>query len=396
MELIKNKIDCSGCAMCYNICPKRAIQMVEDENGYIYPKVNEEKCVNCGLCKKSCAYQIKDKNLNKPVKTYVATSKNDNLIKKSASGAIFASIAEEFIKKNGIVYGASMEKENDLFIVKHIRVNKLEELSKLQGSKYVQSDTSKIYQPIKNDLESGAKVLFSGTPCQVDALKSYLNKQYENLFTIDLICHGVPNSRMFNDYIKMLEKHENSKLIDFTFRDKAKGWGLYASYNIKKNNKILKKVKPSYEMSYYQLFLDSKIYRENCYSCPYAKEQRVGDITIGDFWKVESEHPEYLDRLNIKKGVSCTLVNTDRGKKILSDFSKNILLLDSELEKVKRHNKQLIKPSELSEERNIILNLYNRNGYEAVNSYYLKKQMKKILLKKLWYKIPSKIRNKIK
>ena len=152
MELIKNKIDCSGCAMCYNICPKRAIQMVEDENGYIYPKVNEEKCVNCGLCKKSCAYQIKDKNLNKPVKTYVATSKNDNLIKKSASGAIFASIAEEFIKKNGIVYGASMEKENDLFIVKHIRVNKLEELSKLQGSKYVQSDTSKIYQPIKSDL----------------------------------------------------------------------------------------------------------------------------------------------------------------------------------------------------------------------------------------------------
>lgn len=398
MDLVKDKKKCCGCAVCYNVCPKKAIQMVEDEYGYIYPKIDKQKCVNCGLCKKSCVYQEKNKKLQKTIKTYAATSKNNKLVKKSASGGIFASIAEKFLEEGGAVYGASLEKENTLFKVKHIRVDKKEELYKLQGSKYIQSDTIEIYPLIKKDLENRKKVLFSGTPCQVNALKSYLNfKEYENLFTIDIICHGVPNNRMFNDYIKLLEKKENGKVLDFSFRDKTKNWGLYAaSFSINKKNKIIKKIMSSYEISYYQLFLDSTIYRENCYECPYATNLRTGDITIGDYWKIEIEHPEYLKKLDTKKGVSCIIVNNKKGKEIISNFSNEILILESELDKVKKHNAQLEHPSTLKEERKEILQLYSSKGYKEVDKYYHRKNFIKIILKKIWYKIPLKIRNKIK
>ena len=397
MDLVKNKKKCCGCAVCYNVCPKKAIEMIEDEYGYVYPKINKDKCIECGLCKKSCIYQNENKNLQKPMNTYVAISKSENLIKKSASGGIFASIAKKILEDGGAVYGASLEIENNIFKVKHIRVDKKEELIKLQGSKYIQSDTTEIYPLIKKDLEDRRKVLFSGTPCQVNALKSYLKfKEYENLFTIDIICHGVPNNRMFNDYIKLIEQKGKGKVVDFCFRDKTKNWGLYASFNINKKGKINKKIMSAYESSYYQLFLDSAIYRENCYECPYAKNLRTGDITIGDYWKIEIEHPEYLNKVDTRKGVSCIIVNTKQGKKMISNFSNEILILESELGKVKKHNAQLEHPSVLKEEHERILQLYSSKGYEEVDKYYHRKNLIKILLKKIWYKIPLKIRNKIK
>lgn len=387
MDLVKNKKDCCGCGVCYNICPKKAISMVEDEYGYIYPKIDEKKCIECGLCKKSCVYQTQNKRLNEPIKTYAAISKDEKIINKSASGGIFATIAKNILNDGGVIYGASLEKEDKSFKVKHIRIDKEKDLIKLQGSKYVQSDTSEIYCVVKKDLEDGKKVLFSGTPCQVNAVKGYLNfKDYDNLYTIDLICHGVPNKKMFNDYIKILEQKEKGEVIDFNFRDKSKDKGAFCALaKIRKINHEYKKIIPSFESSYYQLFLDSNIYRENCYTCPYANGKRTGDITLGDYWKFEIEHPEYLNKVNIKKGISCLIVNTEKGIKITDELSRDMKILNSEFNKVKKHNAQLVHPSIISNENKKILSIYSSKGYKGVNKYYFQKNFIKVFLKRILF-----------
>lgn len=354
----------------------------------------KKNVLSVGLCKKMCSYQKEHKKLNKPQDVYAAFTQNEKLIKKSASGGIFASIAEEFIKQGGIVYGSAMQIENGKATVNHIRVDDIANLYKLQGSKYVQSDLKEIYGPIKKDLELGKKVLFSGTPCQVDAINKFVND--EKLLTIDIICHGVPNNKMFNDYINTLEKKENAKILDFSFRDKTKGWGLFASYTIKKNNENLRRLKPAYELSYYQLFLDSKIYRENCYNCPYARESRCSDITLGDFWGIEKEHPNIINKFNTVDGTSCVLVNTKKGKNIINEFSNKFILFDSEIDKVSKHNSQLRAPSIYPNNREKILKIYNKYGFDKLDNMYKNKNCIKIFMKKVIDILPIKIRKIIK
>ena len=354
----------------------------------------KKNVLSVGLCKRMCSYQKEQKKLYKAKAVYAAFAKDEKLIKKSASGGIFASIAEEFIKQGGIVYGSAMQIENGKATVKHIRVEDLANLYKLQGSKYVQSDLKEIFGLIKKDLEIGNKVLFSGTPCQVDAINSFINN--EKLFTIDIICHGVPNNKMFNDYLKTLEKVEKANIIDFQFRDKTKGWGLFASYIVNKNNKNIKILKPAYELSYYQLFLDSKIYRKNCYSCPYAKESRCSDITLGDYWGIEKEHPNISNSFNIVDGVSCVLVNSEKGKKIINDFSDRLILFNSEINKVSKHNKQLRAPSFHPNDREEILKIYNKYGFDKLDAMYKNKNFVKIFIKKIMDILPVKIRKIIK
>ena len=399
MELVKNKKMCCGCSMCYNICPKHAIKMIEDEYGFKYPEIDKNKCINCGLCKNMCAYQKDEKKLYIPQKAYAAVSANDNLIKKSASGGIFADLAKNILNAEGVVYGSTMEITNNGLEIKHIRVDREEDLIKLQGSKYVQSDISSIYSLIKEDLENNKVVLFSGTPCQVNSIRGYLKyKEYENLYFIDIICHGVPNNKMFKDYISLLEHKVKGKVIDFKFRYKAKNVELTAAAYISKKNKIIKKLIPAYNSSYYQLFLDSKIYRENCYDCPYAKGERIGDITIGDFWKVEIEHPEEIkdNNINTNKGISCILINTKSGEKLLEKYGNDINKFESSLNKIAKHNAQLTKPSQLDNERTKILNLYKQENYKSIDKYYKKKNYRKNLAKKIWYKVPLTIRKRLR
>ena len=217
IKLFKEKNDCCACGACLNICPKQAISMQKDEYGFLYPQIDKGKCIKCGLCLKTCAFQNSElKNI--PIKTYAAQSDNTDL-KESASGGIFASIATNVLREGGVVYGAAMEMENDKLIVRHIAVENDADLIKLQGSKYVQSSTEKIYQDVKKKLNDNRLVLFSGTPCQVDGLNSYLGKTYDNLITIDIICHGVPNNQMFQDYIALLEEKYKDKIIKAGYID---------------------------------------------------------------------------------------------------------------------------------------------------------------------------------
>ena len=396
INLATDKKTCCGCGACSNVCPKGAITMQEDENGFIYPKIDESKCIKCGLCLKTCAYKNKESKF-KVIKSYAAICKDKDVLSKSASGGVFAAIALNIIKQGGVVFGCSMEKDSKGRLEpQHIKVTKLEELSKLQGSKYVQSNTKNIYNEVKNELKENKTVLFSGTPCQVAALKQFIgNTKSDNLYTIDIICHGVPNAKMFKDYIEYLEQKNNIKIKDFTFRDKSKGWGLFAK--VKYNNEK-EKIIPCINSSYYQLFLDSLIYRENCYSCPYASSKRVGDITIGDYWGVDIEHPDDLKNNHIKssKGISCIMVNNEKGQTLINNYAIDLVKINSKFEKIKKHNGQLNFPSKYTKKREELMTLYKDNSYQSVEKWYKKQEGMNYYIKSIWYRIPYCIRKRIK
>lgn len=391
--LFEDKKDCCACGACVNICPKQAISMQEDENGFLYPVINDEKCIKCGKCKTVCAYQ----NVTEPAQpkeTYAAQADDEKLLSLTASGGIFSAIALKVLENNGAVFGCSMENTSDGLQAKHIKVKSKEELKRLQGSKYVQSITGDIYSQVKKELQTSRPVLFSGTPCQVAALKSYLgNKIYNNLYTIDIICHGVPGSGLFNAYIQDFEKKLNGTITEFRFRDKIKGWGYTGNVKyIIKDGKERTKLVPCKLSSYYILFLKSHIFRQNCYSCKYASPNRSGDITIGDYWGIENEHPEYLKSnggdLDSDKGISCIIVNNECGKRMLDLFGDNLKLKSSEFEKAAKLNAQLKAPCKMSDLRGEIFNLYKDGGYQAVDSWYYKQIGYKKYVYKLFYSLP--------
>lgn len=366
--------------------------MQKDEYGFLYPSIDKEKCVKCGLCIKACVFTNNCLN-NEPLKTYVSQSNNTDL-KQSASGGIFASIATNILKDGGIIYGTSLELVDNKLTVRHIAVNNYKDLIKLQGSKYIQSNTEKIYQDVKKNLNENKIVLFSGTPCQVDALNSYLGKKYNNLITIDIICHGVPNNQIFQDYIKILEEKLQDKIIDFKFRDKTKGWGLTAKgYTAKGYTAII----PANVSSYYYMFLKSYIYRDSCYSCKYACKNRCSDITIGDYWGIEKAHPEILKdniySFDYKTGISCLIVNTEQGEATVEKYKKDLRLLLSDFDKAAKENNQLNKPSKCNEQkRNKILDNYKRFGYKEVEKNFKKTK----LLNSLKNLVPVGLKNIIK
>ncbi len=394
-QLVNEKEKCCGCGLCAYKCPKHAITMKEDEYGFVYPYIDKAKCVNCGACRKICEYNKRRSKNNYKQKSYIAVSKNKEILNSTASGGVFTSIAKQFIASNGVVYGCSLIKKNGAFIVKHVRVTNNEELNKTKGSKYVQSNIMCVFDNINKDIENGKKVLFSGTPCQVSTIKRLTNNSMY-LYTIDIICHGVPNVQLFNDYIKFIENKKSIKIEDYRFRVKEKGWGLFYGYhyNYKKKSKDL--IAPAFKSSYYQLFLDSYVYRENCYSCPFSSTNREGDITIGDYWGIEKEHPEVINtQINPEKGVSCVIINSPKGEQIINQ-NKNILFIESDLQKIRRHNSQLSKPSEKPNEREKLLNEYKKTGYKNIELFYTNKNRLKNLLRNIWFKLPYGVRKRIK
>ncbi|UZQ50363.1 Coenzyme F420 hydrogenase/dehydrogenase, beta subunit C-terminal domain [Clostridium kluyveri] len=374
--LYNDKKECCACGACMNICPNNAILMGRDEYGFLYPQIDYNVCVNCGICKKVCAYQ----NINGsklPMATYAGGAKSSSIMN-SASGGIFLAMAISIIEGGGVVFGASFKLVEGILRPIHIGISNEEQIYKLQGSKYVQSDIGFSYRKIKNLLLKGKKVLFSGTPCQVDGLKGYLNKEYDNLLLIDIICHGVPNAQFFQDYLVLLGKSNYGEIIDFKFREKSKGWGLNGVAECRQKNGEYKKFVVSSRLSsFYRLFLDSEIYRDSCYSCKYASCHRAGDVTIGDYWGIKEEHPEFIDKnggdLTLEKGISCIIVNSEKGYAFLNDISESIFLYPSSYEKVSAHNSQLVFPSHVGKNRNKILELYRKKGYKGVHRYFNRK-----------------------
>lgn len=400
--LYKRQEDCCGCETCRIVCPKHAITMEEDIYGFPYPVIEDGLCINCGTCKNVCAYQKKIEN-NNPRKVYAMSLKNTDILQQSASGGVFGGIAERWIEEGGIVFGAALIIENGELTTKHCSATTEEELKRLLGSKYVQSNLGNTFAIVKDYLEKGKKVLCSGTPCQIAGLKAYLGTDYKKLITMDLVCHGVPSNSMFQNYLKLEGNKIGSQIEDFKFRDKDYGWGLNAKLYYRSKGDIQSKVFPSYKSSYYELFLNGEIYRHNCYECPYANEHHPADLTIGDFWGIEEEHPEYLQpegELDQLKGISMLMINSEKGEALFEKYKSLFWYYPSTFENASRHNEQLKRPSSFGKNRDVVLRLYKEKGYEAVDAWFWKQKQKEKRKESIKYHlhhdIPAPIRTLVK
>lgn len=383
------KYECTGCRMCEQICPKNAIKMEEDEEGFWHPVINEELCINCGLCFKKCPQRNNVERSIKNQTAYAAKLKNREILEESTSGGVFSALANAYINDGGKVYGAAFDNN---FRVKHIGIDNVVDLNKLRGSKYVQSNTENTYAEVKNDLENNKKVLYSGTACQIAGLKNFLGKDYENLLTIDIVCHGVPSQKIFIKYKEYIEKKYNGKVQEFYFRNKEKkGWGLNLKIKLD-NGKIIRRF--AYVDPYYKAFINGDTYRECCYNCKYANSERVGDITLADYWGVASIHPEFYDG----KGVSAIIVNTEKGMEAWNNVKENLEYIKTNLDSIKKYNSNLVEPTHRKDIRNYIYNDLDKKDFKKfyVENLKFKKTLKDIIRSKFSDEDVQKIKRKLK
>ena len=380
--LLKNKEKCCGCGSCILVCPVGAITMVPMELGCLYPVIDQKKCIRCGACERVCACTA-ERVAAEESAAYVAVAKEKQWLKNSASGGVFVALAHKIIDAGGVVFGCSMELVGGLLTPMHIGICEHEALAKLQGSKYVQSALGNTFSEIRQLLKKDQTVLFTGTPCQVDALKHYLSGvNTKKLYTLDLICHGVPSTELFQAYIKSLECKHKGPLISFRFRDKTVGKSVFdyvARYTyLDKQRTEFEQDLPLNTSSYYSFFTGAEIQRESCYACRYANLERVGDITIGDFWGIEQEHPECLREnggiFDTTEGVSAILINGDKGMELLNQYGDELEIKESAPSHVTRWNRQLCNPCKHTAVREQLINAYNLYGYSGVEKIYRKQQ----------------------
>lgn len=332
MKEVVSEKDCTACYACQNKCPKHCIEVKKGKNDTLYAQIEEKECIDCKNCIKVCPIQ-NPVMLNEPIKVYAAWSKNDEIRRTSSSGGIAAQLYRSCIRKNWLVVGTKFDSE---FNLNYVLTDSMEEVEQFKGSKYVQSQVNNIYSKVKENLENGRNILFIGLPCHIAGLKNYLNKDYDNLLTVDLVCHGVSPSGYLKEHIKYLETQLKQKIERITFREENE----YALRAYTGNKKIYDK-KGSLDF-YYRGFLVGLFYRESCYNCKYANAKRVSDITLGDFWGLGSEVPFHE---STKDGVSLMLINTTKGEAILESMKEEFFLCQRTIEEAIKQNKQLQSPS---------------------------------------------------
>ena len=323
-----NKLKCCGCSACESICPVSAISMHPDAEGFLYPVIDNQKCINCGLCENVCMYHSTHKNYSKNFKKQILVAKSSCVedFLKSSSGGILSIIAKNIILQGGYVFGASFSE--DFKEVHHVYINKLEDIKYLQGSKYVQSNPKKTFKEVKSLLKKGEIVLFVGTPCQIVGLRSFLQKDFENLLLVDVACFGVPSPKVWKEY---LEEHlktckNNLPLKGVFFRKKEIIDNKIDSFNFVIEPNIIHE--KSYENIYGRAFIHKLSTRPSCGNCIVKNEKNLSDITLGDCWGIEKIDPN----LNVKEGLSLILVNTLKGKIFAEKFIKNNCSLYKSLE----------------------------------------------------------------
>lgn len=385
-----NTTDCCGCGACLEVCPCGAIGFVEGKDKAIYPLVDDLKCINCGECRKVCAFQDYpiEKNFEDK-KAYVAILKNDDDRLKSASGGAFIGIVSALKKKHTNLFVVGAAWQDDLS-VKH-EVSTSDKVEKFRKSKYIQSNTVGIYSKIKKKLDAGDTILFSGTPCQVAELKYYLKKEYKNLYTVDLVCHGVPGNSIFKKYISFIEKKYNKKVKEASFRYKKKDY--YGEVHSDYTKLILddgKTVIGNDKTDYFLKGFKSELYyRDSCYSCPYAKQNRVSDITIGDYWNIQKEYPQIVDYT----GVSCLIFNTQKGKSLFEDLD-TLEIKETTLDYLLQNNSQLVKTAKPHKHRDYFFNEYEKKSFDKLINESIGKPKKiKNSISKL---LPGKLKRRAK
>lgn len=317
-----NKKDCCGCTACEQACPVKCINMKEDGEGFLYPAADMEKCIHCHKCEKVCPVQ-NTSIVNSESKMFVGYNKNEEIRKKSSSGGIFSAVSEWFLEQNGVVFGAAFD-EN--FEVCHIAAETQEELSKLRGSKYVQSRLDNTYGLVQQYLKSNRKVLFTGTACQIAGLKAYLNREYENLYTLDVLCHGVPSPKIWKLYLEEKQEQYAAPIEQIEFRSKENGWKNF-SVNIAFSGGRRYCVSHRKDQ-FMQMFLGNIDLRPSCYDCRFKGFPRISDMTIGDSWGIES----YMPDLDDDRGTSLIFIHSLKGRQMFDAVKEGLNLREASLD----------------------------------------------------------------
>ena len=372
-SVYKNKENCCGCTACQHICPTKAIQMKADEEGFLYPEIDQSLCIDCGLCRKVCAFQNgydKSQNLKK-IKLYAVKNIDEKVRISSTSGGLFTAASDNILDKGGIVFGAAFDR--DFNVVHTIAFNK-KDRDELKGSKYVQSDLRNVFQEIREFLDKKKLVLFTGTPCQNAGLKRYLietKTNTKNLYLCDILCYGVPSPLLWLEYVEFLQKNENSKINKFYFRPKIKGWHNHTQMAIFENGKI--DYSSALSQTFKILFQSNYILRPSCYACKFTNFIRPSDITIGDFWGIEKSMPEFDD----DKGISLLIINTSKGQSLFKEISNNLVFKISNKKECRQS--RLYQSAKLPIHREKFWKEYNLYGYRYIAALYGENNLKGII-----------------
>ena len=329
MISIEDKTLCCGCSACAMKCPKHCITMQADSEGFLYPVVNEAECIDCGLCEKVC-HELHPYDERKPLNVYAAINNDEEIRLKSSSGGIFYLLAEKTISEGGVVFGARFDDEWQVILD---YAETPEGVQPFMGSKYVQARTANAYKDAETFLKQGRKVLFSGSPCQIAGLHHYLRKEYENLTTVDFVCHGVPSPKVWQRYLDEVVTSGKQAINDVKFRNKSNGWKKFnfvLSYNHEEKSYSL--CSWHQQNHYMRAFLSDMILRPSCHECRAKQGSSHSDITIADFWGIHIEMPEMDD----DKGTGLVLVNTEKGRNAL-DWSK-VTKKESSVEIASKYN----------------------------------------------------------
>ena len=360
-----NKCDSCGCGACADICHVKAITMLPDGIGHVYPHIDSALCTNCGACQRVCSFNPIEEEPSFQKKGYVVCGNDTKLIKDSASGGAFAAIAKTVIERRGVVYGASLWMDNGKVECEHIKVDTIEELYRIQGSKYVQSSTQGVFPAIRDLLKADRLVLFGGTSCQVAALKGFLKKDYDNLLTVDLICHGVPSLPLLQDYLDYQNKEFHAEVVDFRFRTReGRDKPYQTTTTTRDSNGLIKQHRVSLRNSaFYRLFMGRGGYRPSCYNCPFASINKPADITVGDYY-LSKEETDLQKVFANNEILSTLIVHTDKGQKLIDELSDALISAPISIDKLINKHEQLQSPSQATTDGIVLHSVYKEKGFQ--------------------------------
>jgi len=379
------KKDCCGCKVCAAVCPVNCITLKLDSEQFYYPKIDNIVCIDCGKCRKVCPISNKQTNSKMAQEVYAAWSKDKIIRQDASSGGIFENLARTCLENHGVVFGAAFD---DNLQLKHRYATSIEELKPLCKSKYIQSDMNGCYKSVKDFLEKGKEVIFVGTPCQVSAIRNFLDKCYDNLYLIDLVCHGVPSQDLFNKCINYEGKRRSVKIEKYSFRTKINKGATphYYTEGYIKGGIYKERIGIYHQSPYYFGFQKRITLRPSCYECRFSNPNRVSDITIADFHNIE----KYIKKVDRMQGVSMVIVNTIKGKNLFDNVKKLLETFPFDLKTAIQNNECLEKATQMPDERQKFFDDMRTKDFDFVINNHL--NSKKSYALSLYYSLPSQIR----